>query len=133
MDYVMDGYYFNKLHSRYDKKQTSGVVYPLSPLVEYLTSDINKRYRIFMHNWDSISYDQCKAKGRLYEVGSENNGSVPFSASYLEKIIFDLEKQKRDEAVSCFRDVSRLRMDLFGVLNESSKNSYLLELMNLDY
>jgi len=86
-----------------------------------------------MDNWHSISYDQCKAKSRLYDVGAENNGSLPFQASYLEKIIFDLEKEKRGEAVSCFRDVSRLRMDLFGILNESSRNGYLLELMNLEY
>lgn len=127
----MDDYYSSKLQSKYVPSRK--VVYPLNPVVEYLTSDINKRYRIFMDNWHSISYDQCKVKSRMYELGAGNNDVLPSNFSYLESIIFDLEKQKRGEAVSCFRDVSRLRMDLFGILKETSRNDYLLELMNLEY
>ena len=87
-------------------------------LVIQILSQIKEREIIKERNFAKINYDM----GRLSWLKDMCAGSYALNMSNadldLEKQVVNLEKEKRTEQVSCWRDLVNLKKDLMGIMAE---------------
>ncbi len=74
--------------------------------------DIAKRKTIREQNLEKIALDQCTCRNLIYEMGEAHMLYMDKRRIDLEKQILDLEKEKRMEESSYFRDILFLRKEL---------------------
>ena len=81
-----------------------------------------------------IDKESCAAKTRIFEVDIWQpalNKQADRIRANAEKEMSGLEREKRMEEIACWRDVSRLRMEMHNVLRdwaaEKRKESFLLD------
>ncbi len=77
--------------------------------VQMLVSDICQRYRLRDENLYRINLDQCECRNLIYDTGDLVWDRKRLE---LEQKIIDLEKEKRMEQTSYFRDILFLKKEL---------------------
>ena len=77
--------------------------------IQMLASDICQRYRLRDENLYRINLDQCECRNLIFEIG---DGVWDKKRMELENKIIDLEKEKRMEQTSYFRDILFLKKEL---------------------
>ena len=99
---------------------------------------IYEREMLRKKNFYKIDYGICYVGYKVGQLGpwySGMNQNIDRQRSSLDKEVFGLEKEKRMEDVSCWRDIWRLKLELRDVLKEldqeERKRSFVLE--GLDY
>ena len=82
---------------------------------------IYDRDTLMQNALDDIERQECKARERLFEVEDWHSGvstSIDKLRSEVRKEVASLKQQKRDERVSCWRDVTRTKTDLRELMGE---------------
>jgi len=102
-----------------DRDFVSGMIADKSRLakgaVNNLQSMIFERLKMRDVNMANIDYDSCRAMTMVHEVDQRNGMGSDRQRQTLYMTLFGLEREKRMEDVSCWRDVSRLRQDFVEV------------------
>ena len=86
-----------------------------------LLREIEVREKMRDDHLHRIDYESCSFQTRIYELDFWQRGMNPIAdrvRSNLEKEMSGLEKEKRMEEISCWRDVSHLKTDLREVMQE---------------
>ena len=82
-----------------------------------LSGLIDERYRIREKNLAQIDYDICHGITLLYELLPwAQLGGFEKQRQTLDIVLFGLEREKRMEDVSCWRDVSRVQQEFVTAL-----------------
>ncbi len=105
----------------------------LEKSVEDILSMLEERQDMKEDHLTKIDKESCEAKTRMFEVDGWQpamNKEADRIRANSEKEMSGLEREKRMEEIACWRDVSRMRMELHTVLQEWSgekrKESFLL-------
>jgi hypothetical protein len=86
-----------------------------------LLREIEVRERMRDDHLHRIDYESCSFQTRIYELDFWQRGMNPTAdkvRTSIEKEMSGLEKEKRMEEISCWRDVSHLKTDLREVMQE---------------
>lgn len=83
--------------------------------IEMLLIQLDERKRVSRAVMDGIDYDSCQLQNLIFEMEG-NVYQTGKSKLNLERMQFDLGKQKRMELVSYFRDTARLNGELKDAL-----------------
>ena len=86
-----------------------------------LLREIEVREKMRDDHLHRIDYESCSFQTRIYELDFWQRGMNPIAdrvRTSLEKEMSGLEKEKRMEEISCWRDVSHLKTDLREVMQE---------------
>jgi len=86
-----------------------------------LLREIEVREKMRDDHLHQIDYESCSFQTRIYELDFWQRGMNPIAdrvRTSLEKEMSGLEKEKRMEEISCWRDVSHLKTDLREVMQE---------------
>jgi len=75
-----------------------------------------ERFRIRERNLAQIDYDICHAVTLIHELQAGAQGEAERQKQTLDMALFGLEKEKRMEDVSCWRDVSRVQEEFVTAL-----------------
>ncbi len=87
--------------------------------VKNLQGLIDERIRLRELNTERIDYDMCKAKSQIYQLELWGyRGGFDRQRQTLGLTLFGLERERRGEEVSCWRDVSRLKLEMAGAMAE---------------
>lgn len=88
---------------------------------EGLARQIYERQRIKEHNLAGIDYDSCRCGTYLLELFVWGDRQLASKRRQtLDTTLFGLERERRAEDVSCWRDISLLKKDLIEALAEYS-------------
>lgn len=78
-----------------------------------LARQIQERQSIKSHNLNRIDYDSCRCGSYLHELLVWGDSQLTAKRRQtLDMVMFSLNKERRMEEVSCWRDVSLLKKDL---------------------
>lgn len=86
-----------------------------------ILSMIYEREEIAQEHSRKIDYESCAVKSKLFQVDDwvpGINRNVDKIRETTERELLGLEREKRMEQVACWRDVSRLRMELSETMQE---------------
>jgi hypothetical protein len=86
-----------------------------------LLREIEVREKMRDDHLHQIDYESCSFQTRIYELDFWQRGMNPIAdrvRTSLEKEMSGLEKEKRMEEISCWRDISHLKTDLREVMQE---------------
>ena len=92
--------------------------------IEDILGMIGDRERMRDEHVNKIDKESCQAKTRIFEIDHWQpamNREADRIRANQEKEMSGLERERRMEEIACWRDVSRMRMELHGVLEEWSK------------
>lgn len=97
-------------------------------------SQIKERMYLRDRNIGKIDYDICSQRNRLLQLEDLfTNGTSPITHKLkndIERTILESEKEKRDQEVSCWRDIALLRKDLMLGMNYYKTNSRKKQLIS---
>jgi len=103
-------------------------------LLEDIVWMIRDREQLKMDHLARIDKESCEAKTRTFQVDlwqPAMNRQADRIRANAEKEMSGLEREKRMEEIACWRDVSRLRMEMHNVLREwtveKRKESFFLD------
>ncbi|MFH1367952.1 MAG: hypothetical protein ABII64_02370 [Elusimicrobiota bacterium] len=92
-----------------------------------IISQIKERIAIKENNLKNIEYGISNQRTRLFNIEDLFANSYSFDVTKakndIEKAIESSEKEKREQEVSCWRDLALLRKDLMFGMNEYKSNS----------
>ena len=100
--------------------------------VSSLVSQITRRNNLQKDNLYKIEKDMMKCQAQLFEIEHVPrwyNANITRTRNMLEKEILALEKEKRAEYVSCWRDLVLVKRDLIGALKEFKSTEQRQELV----
>lgn len=99
----------------------------LNERVNWFDFLIRERNSIASHNIFAIEQDIMSVNNRLAQV-AVMWGHDPEEVSSLEKAVFDLENQKRNESASCWRDLWQVKKELLELGKEQQSLKRISEL-----
>jgi len=114
----LDGY-LNKSLDLVDRMAAEKVA--LSKLtIGQLVNQLHEREKIKEDNFNVIDYEWCRVYSELMQIeqGSHYNPQYDKHITNLERMLADLDKQKRDETVKFWKDTSDLKKDLTEAFKE---------------
>ncbi|MEW6686176.1 MAG: hypothetical protein AB1393_08225 [Candidatus Edwardsbacteria bacterium] len=98
----------------------------LKATIKQIFNEINLRLKVDSDIINSVDEDICKCDGYLEQIRDhcQRDYSLQMTLAFmprrnhLETQVFDLEKQKRQELLECWRDMSFLKKYLMSALSE---------------
>lgn len=104
--------------------------------IDEILSEIEERKQIKQKNCLEINRDMCKVETHLLELENLANGLYTLNfgrrRTALDHEIFNLESEKREQEVECWRDLVFLQKDLLATLGEYWASLRRKQVMEMD-
>lgn len=105
----------------------------LAAKLDVLTAELHERLSIRKDNIASFIYDECKLGSMISQLYFTTGGYIdksPRRMASLEKQGFDIQKERRDQDVECWRDIVMLTKDFLSVweaYEQAKSRAYLMK------